>query len=431
MAKSKKYNVEDIRKCVEDMGLDPFDTDFQIVPADVLYDIAARAMPGRYSHWSHGKSFYEGITRHDYRFGRVYELVVNTDPCQAFLLDLNSDVINLMVKAHVYGHSDFFKNNREFESTDRQMHLNSAKRAERVREYESIYGEDEVREVLDSALTLEWYVSSDKYNSSLKEEKWKDEKEGDYNDLKFRKDVKEKELSYDEKIRFSGLPTYDVLGFFIEEAPIEDWKKDLLSIVRNDGLYFLPQVKTKISNEGFSTTVHQKVMRCLDIEDHDYMEYAESNARVASAGVSLNPYWLGNQIYRDIEKRFDFDKCLDVRKMETDSGFLRNYLTEELIEDLNLVRYGETKTHYVVGDTEWEKIKNGIVNDLTDRFPSIKVIDKDYKDGSLLLHHDHYGRNLRETEAVKVLNHLKQLWKRDIYLQTGNNKDTNKILKSD
>lgn len=417
---TKKWSRSDVRECIREMGLDPFEVDFHIVPANVLYDLAARALPGRYSHWSHGKSFHEGITRHDYRFGRIYELVFNTDPCQAFLLDVNSEIINLLVQAHVYGHSDFFKMNREFSGTDRGMNLNAAMRAERIRKYEEEYGEDEVREAIDDILAVEFYAEHDRYDARIKEKSTNERKPGEFDDLLKKPEVFVKDPSYDEKVRFSGLPTMDVLGFLMAEAPVEDWKRDLISIVREDGLYFMPQIKTKIINEGWASFIHQKVMRQLDIGDHEYFEYAETNAGVVSAGqVSLNPYWLGVQIFKDVEKRLGWEEALRARRMETNSGFLRNYLTKELIEELDLLHYRETERHYVVGDTEWERIRNHLIEEVTDRMPSILVVDKNYKkEGALLIKHNYYGRSLEKEDAIMVLRHLKNLWKRKVYLET-------------
>lgn len=417
---SKKWDRNDIRECVREMGLDPFEVDFHIVPANVLYDLSARALPGRYSHWSYGKSFHEGITRHNYRFGRIYELVFNTDPCQAFLLDVNSEIINLLVQAHVYGHSDFFKMNREFRGTDRDMGINSAMRAERIRKYEEEYGEDEVREAMDDILSIEFYADSNRYNSAIKEKNEEEREPGEFDDMLKKPKVFQKDPSYEEKKRFSGLPTYDLIGFMMEESPVEEWRKDLMSIVREESLYFMPQIRTKIANEGWASFIHQKIMRQLDIGDDEYFEYAETNAGVVSAGqISLNPYWMGVQIFKDIEKREGFEKALQVRRMETDSGLLRNYLTRELVEELELLHYRETDTHYVVGDTEWEKIRNNLVNEVVDKFPSIKVVDKNYnQEGGLLLKHEYYGRPLVKEDAENVLKHLKRMWKREVYMET-------------
>ena len=420
-----KYDTDDILKCAVDIGLDPFPTDFHTVPANVLYDIAARGLPGRYSHWSHGKEFYDGITRHDYRFGRIYELVINSNPCQAFLLDTNSDIINLMIKAHVYGHSDFFKNNRVFEGTDRESHINVPMRAERIKNYEEIYGEDEVRKVIDHALTVEFYVDQKGFQEKIKEDKNNNtnrlSKNEEYNDiLNIDKDQKIERKSYEEKMRYKGLPCNDILSFLIKEAPVEDWQKDIMSIVRLDGLQFIPQIKTKIANEGWASFVHQKIMRQLDIPDADFMEYAQENANVVSAhSYSLNPYWLGLQICRDIEEKYGMDELLKVRRLETDASFLRNYLTEELVEKLGLIRFAEDGRYYVVQTTEWEKIRDGLINDLTDRFPDIQIVDKNYDNkGELYLKHNHNGKDLKKHDAIKVLKHLRELWKRDVYLET-------------
>ena len=418
-----KRELKDIEQAAKEMGLNPFEVDFHIVPADVLYDIAARMIPGRYSHWSHGKNFWDGITRHNYRFGRLYELVINTDPCQAFLLDTNSEITNLMVQAHVFGHSDFMKNNREFQGTDRQMHISAPRRAERIRNYEQVYGEEEVRKVLDSALTVQFYVTTEGYKPEILDEK-KDKAPREFDDIINIDKKEEIEIEdYDIIKRFAGLPCDDLLDFLTKEAPVEGWKKDIMAIVRKDGLYFWPQIRTKITNEGWASFIHQKIMRGLDLKDHEFWEYAEENANVVSAAqYSLNPYWLGVQIFKDIEKKHGFEEALKVRKMETDSTFLRNHLTEDLIDKMGLIRFSEKGNYYVVKSKEWQQVRNGLINDLTDRFPDIYVADKDYENGGLLLKHRHHGRNLKKYDAVKVLQHLKEFWKKDVYLETYDNK---------
>ncbi len=416
----KMWSKDEISDCVRDMGLDPFPVDLHIVPANVLYDVAGRGMPGRYSHWSHGRQFYDGITRHDYKFGRVYELIINSNPCQAFLLDINSEIINIMVSAHCYGHSDYFKHNIAFQDTDRDMYISVVKRAERIRQYEEEYGEDEVRKVIDAALTIEFYVDRYGYDNKIKNEK-KEKNRNEYDDvLSIGEEETIEEKDYMELQRYSGLPCDDILAFLIVKAPLEDWKKDILSIVRQDGLYFWPQIKTKISNEGWATLVHQKVMQKLDITGGEFIEYAQINAGVASAHEhAINPYWLGLQIFKDIESRFGFDKVLEVRRQEFDSSFLRNYLTKDLVENLNLIRFKADENYYKVKTTEWQGIRDGLINDMTSRFPAIRVVDTDYKwGGQLLLEHIHDGRNLKRYSAGKVLKHLQELWKNKVCLKT-------------
>ena len=415
-----KYDKDEVLAIAKDLGLDPFPVDFHVVPAEVLYDVAARAIPGRYSHWSHGKQFYDGLTRHDYRFSRIYELVINTNPCQAFLLDVNSDIINLMVVAHVYGHSDFFKNNIYYKDTDRDMHESAARRAERVRYYEGLYGEEEVRKTLDDILTVEFYVDPMGYDPAIRDEK-PEIKQDKYDEvLSFGEKEKDPEPDYQEKKRFAGLPTRDILHFLWQEAPLEDWKKDLMSIVRADGLYFWPMIKTKIANEGHASFFHSKIMHKMDIPGGEFMEYAEANAKVVSAHpYSLNPYWLGNQILKDVEEKHGLSKVLEIRRLESDASLIRNYLTEELVEKLGLYRYKVDGNYYKVKSKEWEEVRNGIVNDMCTQFPEIEVVDKNYdKSGTLLLRHNHDGRNLKKYDAVMVLRHLENLWQNPVYLET-------------
>ncbi len=424
-----KWSKQDILECAKSLGLDPFPTDFHIVPADVLYDIAARGIPGRYSHWSFGRDFQGGITRHDFGMSRIYELVINSNPSQAYVLDTNSEVINLLIRGHVYAHTDFFKHNRVFNDTNRDMPNTVTLRAKRIREYEEEFGEEEVRKMIDTAQTVEFYVDKNSYNPVIEKEV-QNEILNPYDDIlslgKSNKTPKEPD-NYNHKKRFAGLPCEDILSFLIEEAPLENWQKDILSIVRNDGLYFWPQIKTRICNEGYASFWHSKIMHQLDITDGEFVEYAKANAGVVSSHVvRLNPYWLGLQIFRDIEKRYGMEKVFEVRKLSTDLNFIRNYLTKELIEELGLIRYyiesDSEYDYYILAEDGWKEVRNAIINDLGDRFPSVEVVDKDYNNqGILLLKHNYYGRKLKKYSAVKVLQQLQYLWGKPVYLETDRN----------
>ena len=113
--------IERIWDVATGFGLDPFPTHFEVVPASIMYEIGAYGMPGRFAHWTHGKSYYLQKTMYDYGMSKIYELVINTDPCWAFLLDTNSHLENQFVVAHVLGHSDFFRHNAYFQKTSRRM----------------------------------------------------------------------------------------------------------------------------------------------------------------------------------------------------------------------------------------------------------------------------------------------------------------------
>src|SRR5438477_11463349 len=150
--------IEAIWEVGEQMELDPFPIHFEIVPAKIMYEIGAYGLPGRFSHWTHGKAFHQMKTMYDYGLSKIYELIINTDPAQAFLMEGNSHIQNKLVIAHVIGHSDFFKNNVYFNHTSRQMVESVAMNAERIRRYEFEHGAHEVEKYLDAVLAIEEHI---------------------------------------------------------------------------------------------------------------------------------------------------------------------------------------------------------------------------------------------------------------------------------
>jgi stage V sporulation protein R len=136
--------IDEISKRAKKFGLDFFSMRFELCPADVLYTIGAYGMPTRFTHWSFGKQYFRLKTMYDFNLSRIYELVINSNPCYAFLLEGNSLLQNKLVIAHVYAHCDFFKNNIWFKRTNRDMIETMSVNAARIREYEFLYGQEEV-----------------------------------------------------------------------------------------------------------------------------------------------------------------------------------------------------------------------------------------------------------------------------------------------
>jgi stage V sporulation protein R len=123
-----KWYIDELNDAIDEsaeialrLGLDPFHVHYQILPSDMLYEIAGYSMPGRFKHWSFGKSYARQKLMYDYGLSKIYELIINTNPCQAFLLDTNTVTQNKLIIAHCLGHSDFFKNNAYFAGTNRHM----------------------------------------------------------------------------------------------------------------------------------------------------------------------------------------------------------------------------------------------------------------------------------------------------------------------
>ncbi len=243
-------------------GLDPFPTHFELVPATIMYEFASYGLPGRFSHWTHGKSYYRQKMQYDFGLSKIYEMVVNTNPSYAFLMDMNNLLQNTFVAAHVFGHTDFFKNNAYFQNTSRRMIDKASIHAERVAQYEFDHGKAEVERFLDAALSIQEHVD---YNLLLrsdepagKEEQKPTQVTSQYDDLwgldkKAKKAEEDRDKRPGKPPKFPEKPEKDILLFLMRHAPhLQPWQRDLLEIVRTEMLYFIPQAQTKVMNEGWA-----------------------------------------------------------------------------------------------------------------------------------------------------------------------------------
>ncbi|MDD4588754.1 MAG: SpoVR family protein, partial [Heliobacteriaceae bacterium] len=421
-------------------GLDFYDMRFEVVPAEVIYTVGAYGMPTRFTHWSFGKAFHRMKLAYDYNLSRIYELVINSDPCYAFLLEGNIPVQNELVVAHVLAHADFFKNNAAFAGTSRFMVESMASSAERIRGYELEYGREKVERFLDAALAIQEHV--DYHANTVKDAMPAEPKvqpDSPYEDLfaldqwaampvergkgdLAGDDAKEQG---EERPKTPLRPEKDILLFIMKHSPyLADWQRDILSVIRDEMLYFWPQIRTKIMNEGWATFFHLRIMREMPLSEADAWEFAKMHAGVIQPSkVSLNPYYVGLKIFEAIEKRWGEDgrrKIFEIRELETDQSFLRNYLTKELVEALDLYLYKKVGNQWQVVEKQWEAVRDGLVAQLTNGgFPTVYVADADYKRaGELLLHHAHEGVDLDIPYLEKTLPHIYLLWGKTVHLGT-------------
>ncbi len=248
-------------------GLDPFPTHFELVPASIMYEFASYSIPGRFSHWTFGKAYYRQKMQYDMGLSKIYEMVVNTNPSYAFLMEMNSLLQNTFVAAHVFGHTDFFKNNVYFQHTSRRMIDKVSVHAERIAKYEFDHGRYEVERFLDAILSIQEHID---YNLLLREqdeeknkkdEKPKKKPSSDYEDLwgldqKEKKAQEEREKLPGKPPKFPEKPEKDILLFLSRHAPhLQPWQRDIIEIVRAEMLYFVPQMQTKVMNEGWACLV--------------------------------------------------------------------------------------------------------------------------------------------------------------------------------
>lgn len=436
--KKLEMEIEKISVKAKDFGLDFFDMRFEVCPADIIYTFGAYGMPTRYSHWSFGKSFHRMKTQYDYNLSKIYELVINTDPCFAFLLEGNSLVQNKLVAAHVFAHSDFFKNNARFQHTSRKMLDTMAASAERIAGYEQKYGREKVESFLDAALSLQEHIDPHIHINKSRQVKKTKIVETPYDDL-WKLEEKMQEVIKEEIQKNPKQPEKDILLFIMENSRgIDDWQRDIISIVHNEMLYFWPQIETKIMNEGWATYWHLRLMREIDLTGDEAIEFAKMNAGVIQKSkTGINPYLIGLKIWEDIEKRWNEpspeekekygrlggegrEKIFEVRTGENDVSFLRNYLTKELVENLDLYLFKKVYTKWQVTETAWKNVRDGMVYLLTNcGYPCILVEDGDYqKNGELYLKHSYDGRDMDIMYLEKTIPYVYKLWGRNIHLET-------------
>jgi len=455
--KALERAIDEITEIARGFGLDFYPMRYEICPADIIYTFGAYGMPTRFSHWSFGKMFRKMKMQYDYGLSKIYELVINSNPCYAFLLEGNSLIQNKLIVAHVLAHCDFFKNNARFSRSNRNMVESMSATAERIRRYEIEHGADEVEQFLDAVLAIQEHIDpslirpygldKNRYIEMLKKEQEREaeraaERKTPYDDLwelDEEERAKEKQQEPEPQRRFPPQPEKDVVWFIEEYSTVlEDWQRDIISMLRDEMLYFWPQIETKIMNEGWASYWHQRIVRELDLTSDEAIEYAKLNAAVvAPSRRSINPYYLGLKIFEDIEKRWDNPtkeeqerfgrkpgqgraKIFEVRENDSDISFLRNYLTKDLVKELDLYVFEKKGQEWKITDKSWEAIRDQLVTSkVNGGFPYIVVTDGDFnRAGELYLTHRYEGVELDLKYVEKTLPYVHKLWGRTVHLET-------------
>jgi stage V sporulation protein R len=206
----------------------------------------------------------------------------------------------------------------------------------------------------------------------------------------------------------------------------------VLTIVDEEARYFIPQIETKIMNEGWASYWHHRIMNSLDLPQDIRLEFmVRHNQVIYPHPGGLNPYHIGFVVWHDIEKRFGKDdpeagrrKIFEVRESDRDVSFLRRFLTEELMRELDLFTWKPRGEHLVVNqisdEAHAEEVKQALLKQVgINGFPTIRIQDADHRHGrGLYLVHDHDTRDLDMAHAEKTLEHIRALWGHSVYLET-------------
>ena len=301
-----------------------------------------------------------------------------------------------------------------------------ANHAVSIRSFGEQFGYDTVESFIDECLSLENLIDV-------------------YHPYEFLHEKKRK-----EKKNQRALKEKDILGFLVEHAPLEEWQKEILLMLREEAYYFIPQAQTKIMNEGWASFWHSKILTEKILKDSEIIDFADHHAgTLASQPGQINPYKLGIEIFRDIEERWNkgkfgeeyeacddsefkknwdkkcgegFKKVFEVRKLYNDVTFVDEFLTPDLCERLKLFVYAYNKRNgtYEIMDRDTQKVKEKLLFSLSNfGQPFIYAADENYEGkGNLLLQHDHQGVDLKLTDTKETLERLQKLWKKNVCLET-------------
>jgi stage V sporulation protein R len=430
-----------IQERVREFGLDTYTQEFEVCDQNnMLGYMAYHGMPSHYPHWSFGKAFEQTKTMYDYGVtGLPYEMVINSDPCLAYLMRDNSLCLQILTIAHVYGHNDFFKNNFTFTSATRASETIASfkTRADRVRRYveDPSIGSDAVEQFLDAAHALSFNRRRNQAITKLGPEQ---QRERLLDAARPRHDpfeaIHRRVEPVPPNLKRTPLEPEEDLLLFIRDhnRDLAAWQKDLLTIVDEEARYFIPQIETKIMNEGWASYWHHRIMNSLDLSQELQLEFmVRHNQVICPHPGGLNPYHIGFVVWHDIEKRFGKDdpaagrrKLFEVRETDRDVAFLRRFLTEELMRELDLFTWKPRGEHLVVNqisdEEHWEDVKQALLKQVgINSFPTIRIKDADHRGSrGLYLVHDHDGRDLDMAHAEKTLEHLRTLWGSNVYLET-------------
>lgn len=449
-------------------GLDFFETVFQMCDYDEINMVAAyQGFPTRYPHWRWGMEFLQMEKGYEYGLQKIYELVINTDPSYAYLLDNNAFVDQKLVMAHVFGHVDFFKNNAWFAHTDRKMLDHMANHAARVRRIMDRVGESEVEAWIDVCLSVDNLI--DPYLGHIRRERAPDDVPPPGPEVPGRLPARPHMDSYinppavlaeearrarEEEAarggRFPEEPVRDVLGFVLQHGRMSRWQADVLEIIRAEAYYFAPQMQTKIMNEGWASYWHTKLMTEAILDDSEVVDYADHHSgTVAMRPGQLNPYKLGLELYRDIERRWDRGqfgrdwaecddatvrrdwytptnegraKIFEVRKTHNDVTFVDTFLTEDLCRRVGLFTYAYDRKsgEYVIDSREFAEVKQKLLFMLSSRGqPRVYVSDANHGNrGELELTHEYEAVDIQLDWASQAMGSLARLWGRPVHLRT-------------
>ena len=463
-----KFDRE-IGRIAETYGLDTYPNQIEIIRSDQMLDAyASIGLPVGYHHWSFGKQFVEAERSYQHgQMGLAYEIVINSNPCIAYLMEENTLTMQALVIAHAcYGHNSFFKNNYLFRAwTDASAIIDYLMFAKTyIAQCEERYGVERVETLLDSCHALQAH-GVDRYKRpdpiSGEEERRRQKEREEYiqrtlNDL-WRTVPQAKTMHETEDERFPQEPQENLLYFVEKNAPLlEPWEREIVRIVRKIAQYFYPQKQVQVMNEGWATFWHYTLMNSLYdeglVDEGFIIEFLSSHTSVVSQPDfdspyyrGFNPYALGYGVFNDL-KRICEDPTNEDKEwfpdfagapwievlhhaMENykDESFILQFLSPKVMRDMRM--FG------VLDDDQEKEMEISAIHDnagyrmlrqllasqynLADSEPNVQIVNVDLKgDRSLTLRHTRHNRRPLDQQKDEVLKHMHRLWGFPVHLES-------------
>lgn len=485
--KHLRKECDKISAIADSLGMDWHPIRFETVSRNLMQKIATYGLPFRMKHYKYAMSWYRNKKMGEMG-GFAYETIIHGNPCFAYMSNENTKILNELIIAHCIGHSHVFKNNYHWKVVPTSIIEMARTNLGIAEDYKARYGNEVVTDFLTSAFALEdnldwnYYV---KHGETFPPYP-KPSKVLVHEGINDHFELKEPVLPYQKEINtnFPPYPEKDLLWFLATQSPrMEDWQRELLLAVRQEAYFFYPFVMTKILHEGFASMAHIKIMDLYLKDSKDVFDFALLNAGVVNpnwapsgnpdmpaATLTHNPYWIGYNILKDIEARWDdyfnkglptpetdeypscdrfrlkdkngnivkskitgWQKVLEVIKEEDDMSLFRNYLTSKLMKELNLAVFKEDKFSFTVKTKSNPHEFNEAMNMLkAERYtPQIAVTQVTNK-GMLVLDHLDIdsvpGYEILLKDAKQVLLHLYNLWGSPVMLRTKINGVMSAIL---
>ncbi len=453
---------QEIARVAGAFGLDTYPVQVELITSEQMMDAyASVGMPVNYHHWSFGKHFL--ATEKGYRRGQMglaYEIVINSNPCIAYLMEENTLTMQALVIAHAaYGHNSFFKGNYLFQTwTNADAIIDYLLFARNfITQCEERYGEEEVELLLDSCHAL-MNLGVDRYRRpqklSLAKEKMRQQEREEYLQSQINelwRTLPQMDIRQDRvpDRKFPLEPEENLLYFIEKHAPLlEPWQREVVRIVRKIAQYFFPQRQTQVMNEGWATFWHYTILNQLYDEgllaDSFMLEFLQSHTNVVYQPAynerwynGINPYALGFAMWRDIKRICEQPTDEDVRWfpeiagsnwLETFDFAMRNFKDESFIAQfLSPTVIRDFKLFAVLDDDRQDKLKVTAIHDdigyrrireimseqynLGSREPNIQVWNVDLRgDRSITLRYQPYQLRPLGDSADQVMKHFARLW---------------------